>query len=163
MLAYDHQEQVRAFHKATGLPHPDCPVLPDVKTQQLRANLIVEESNEFINALDVVRPADLVARINILTQIADALADLLYVTYGAAVTFGIDIQPVFQAVHEANMRKVGGPVREDGKRLKPPGWKGPEARIKELLLAQSDKPARVPPGDGIPWEGLYSVPRRTTG
>lgn len=54
---------------------------------------------------------------------ADALIDIIYVTIGAAVKWGIDLAPLWEAVHGANMRKAGGPVRADGKKLKPPGWK----------------------------------------
>lgn len=51
------------------------------------------------------------------------LTDLLYVTYGALVAFGVEPDAVFAEVHRANMQKVAGPQREDGKQLKPEGWR----------------------------------------
>ncbi len=47
------------------------------------------------------------------------MADLLYVVYGAAVSYGIDMDPVFREVHRSNMSKVGGYKRADGKWVKP--------------------------------------------
>ena len=50
------------------------------------------------------------------------MADLLYVVYGTAVSYGIDMDPVFREVHRSNMSKVGGYKREDGKWVKPPTY-----------------------------------------
>ena len=88
----------------------------------LRRRLIAEEAKEFEEAATVP------------DQI-DALCDLLCVTYGAAVEMGIDLESFFELVHEANLRKVPGPVREDGKKLKPEGWKPPdiEGELHRLL------------------------------
>ena len=61
-----------------------------------------------------------------LVEMVDALCDLLYVTYGAAVDLGVDLQPFFAEVHRCNMAKVGGRRREDGKWLKPAGWTPPD-------------------------------------
>ena len=47
------------------------------------------------------------------------MADLLYVVYGTAVSYGIDMDPVFREVHRSNMSKVGGYKRDDGKWVKP--------------------------------------------
>ncbi len=110
------QGRVRQFHRAMGLTVNDSPTWPSVGEQGLRVDLIDEEAEEFVRA---VRDHDMV-------DVADALADLLYVVYGAAATFGIDIQPVFDEVHRSNMAKVGGRRREDGKILKPEGWQPPD-------------------------------------
>ena len=67
-------------------------------------------------------------------HVADGLADLIVVTIRASLIWGIDLRPVWDEVHRANMAKVGGPVREDGKRLKPPGWTPPN--IAEVLAKQ---------------------------
>lgn len=108
--------QVGAFHARFGVPQPRAPSVPDARVRALRVALIREELDELAEATsreDVV-------------GVADALADLLYVTYGAAIAWGIDIRPVFTEVHATNMAKAGGPVREDGKVLKPAGWRPPD-------------------------------------
>ena len=58
-------------------------------------------------------------------EVADGLVDLIYVTIRAALIWGIDLRPVWEEVHRANMRKVGGEMRSDGKILKPEGWEAP--------------------------------------
>lgn len=86
----------------------------------LRADLIAEEAAETVAA---IRAGDMIETI-------DGLCDLIYVCIGAAVCFGVPLQPFWDEVHESNMRKGDGPMRADGKRLKPEGWQGP--RIAEL-------------------------------
>ena len=109
------QAMVAAFHRQFGLIAPD-----DVDLERfpgdLRVRLIQEEADEFAAA---VRDRDL-------PEMVDALCDLLYVTYGAAVALGVDLEPFFAAVHEANMAKRGGYPREDGKWMKPDGWQPPD-------------------------------------
>jgi predicted HAD superfamily Cof-like phosphohydrolase len=61
-----------------------------------------------------------------LPELADALADLDYVVEGARLEFGINGAPIATEVHRANMAKLDGPVREDGKKQKPEGWKPPD-------------------------------------
>jgi predicted HAD superfamily Cof-like phosphohydrolase len=62
----------------------------------------------------------------------DAICDLLYVTYGAAIALGIDVEPFFAEVHRSNMSKLGldgKPIyREDGKVTKPSSWSPPNLR-----------------------------------
>lgn len=58
--------------------------------------------------------------------VADALADIQYVVNRFAVIWGIDLRPIHDVVHAANMRKVGGELREDNKVMKPPGWQPPD-------------------------------------
>ena len=64
---------------------------------------------------------------NDLVNIASELADILYIVFGTAHSYGIPIDKVFEAIHNANMAKLdesGQPIRrEDGKVLKPAGWK----------------------------------------
>lgn len=112
------QKQVEEFHAATN-----CEIgkSPGIRFPQLRANLIHEEAIETVNA---IKNGDLVEAI-------DGMCDLLYVVFGTAVSFGIDLEPFFNEVHRTNMLKTTGPIREDGKRLKPEGWQPP--RIKEML------------------------------
>lgn len=107
------QRQIQAFHRKFG--HV-IGTTPQISRPELRVKLIHEEAKE---TCDAIEAGDLPAA-------ADGMADLLYVTIGTAVEFGIDIQPIFDEVHRANMRKVGGGKRADGKTLKPPGWKEPD-------------------------------------
>ena len=109
------QAMVAAFHRQFGLTAPDNVDLERFPGE-LRVRLIQEEADEFAAA---VRERDL-------PEMVDALCDLLYVTYGAAVALGVDLEPFFAAVHEANMAKHGGYRRADGKWMKPNGWQPPD-------------------------------------
>lgn len=122
---YHPTAMLREFHAAMGDPLPTAPIFPSPERMALRAVLIHEELDELETAM----------RVYDLVEAADAIADLLYVVYGTAVTFGIDIEPIFHAVHANNMTKVGGERRADGKFLKPDGWQPPE--IERLLAEQS--------------------------
>ena len=92
------------------------PEFPDEKVQKLRISLIEEELEEFKEAIE---NKDVVG-------VADALTDILYVTYGAGAAFGIDLDKCFEEVHNSNMSKLdrdGRPIyREDGKILKGPDY-----------------------------------------
>jgi predicted HAD superfamily Cof-like phosphohydrolase len=107
------QDDVRAFHEALGIPVGESPA---IRRAELRATLIEEEATETCEA---IRAGELVEAI-------DGLCDLLCVTYGAALEFGVDLAPFWAEVHESNMAKAGGPVRADGKVLKPEGWQPPD-------------------------------------
>lgn len=120
----DAQSKVREFHKAFGIRIEETPTLADEATRALRINLIQEELDELKTAFSTGN----------LVDAADALADLLYVTYGAAVSLGIDMEPVFAEVHRSNMTKIGGRKREDGKWIKPAHYS--PADIKSALDAQ---------------------------
>jgi predicted HAD superfamily Cof-like phosphohydrolase len=61
-----------------------------------------------------------------LPAFADALADIDYVVEGARLEFGINGSPIADEVHRANMAKLGGPKRADGKHMKPEGWTPPD-------------------------------------
>jgi predicted HAD superfamily Cof-like phosphohydrolase len=109
------QAMVAAFHRRFGSPPPEQPNLQSFPGA-LRVRLIQEEADEFAQAVAEGDVAEMV----------DALCDLLYVTYGAAVDLGVDLEPFFAEVHRSNMAKVGGRRREDGKWLKPAGWMPPD-------------------------------------
>ncbi|GAA0509936.1 hypothetical protein [Deinococcus depolymerans] len=129
--------RLRAFHDAIGEVPPAGPTVPDGRLLALRRALIREEFGEAeaeFEALDrrvrqgePVPPEDL-------TPLAHELVDLLYVTYGALDRLGVDADAVFAEVHRANMTKVSGPVRADGKLLKPPGWQ--PANVRAVLSRQ---------------------------
>lgn len=108
------------FHEAFGLPREPLPTTHvGDSLAQLRVRLLQEEVDEFALATE---QRDLVA-------IADALADVVYVAYGSAVTYGIDLEAVVDAVHRSNMSKLdsaGRPVlRKDGKVLKSERYRPP--------------------------------------
>jgi len=113
---FDPFAAVLQFHCRFGVAIGERPALPEQGIVALRLDLIEEELAELRAA---IQDQDMV-------EVADALADLLYVTYGAAIAFGIDIRPVFEEVHRANMAKLGGAMRADGKLLKPDGWMPPD-------------------------------------
>lgn len=123
------QKAVKEFHRVMGMNDNEKPARVDPETAGLRIAVIAEEFNEFIEA---VAMEDLV-------EVADALGDLIYVVYGAANAYGIDLEPVFNEIHDSNMKKVDpktGKVRyrEDGKVLKPEGWQKP--RLISIIEAQ---------------------------
>jgi predicted HAD superfamily Cof-like phosphohydrolase len=122
---------VAAFHLAFDLPRRVTPAIADAPELliQLRIALLQEEVSEFAEA---AQKRDLVG-------VADALADIVYVAYGAAVTFGIDLDAVVAEVHRANMSKLderGRPVlRSDGKVCKSDRYRPPD--IAAVLAAQA--------------------------
>jgi predicted HAD superfamily Cof-like phosphohydrolase len=88
---------------------------------QLRSRLIYEESSEVLVELES-EGVDKAA-------LTKELADLLYVVYGTAITFGLPLDTVFNRVHASNMSKLvdGKPLyREDGKVLKGPNYQPPK-------------------------------------
>jgi predicted HAD superfamily Cof-like phosphohydrolase len=125
------QRDVSDFHReVVGIADP---VTPAIRRPALRAELIREEARETVDAIEA---GNLVAAI-------DGFCDLLCVVYGAALEFGIDLEPFWDEVHRTNMAKAGGPLREDGKRLKPPGWTPPD--IAGILRSMAAENAQVTP------------------
>jgi predicted HAD superfamily Cof-like phosphohydrolase len=140
------EQMVREFHRVVvgaDAPEPEVPTaeLRDDRLY-LRGTLIVEEVTELLAAMcgyhgktekafknqmkamwdamwEQRRSPDLV-------EIADGCVDSHVVISGTALEFGIPEDAVYVEVHRSNMDKAGGPVRADGKRLKPEGWKPPD-------------------------------------
>ncbi|MDV6375836.1 hypothetical protein [Deinococcus arenicola] len=130
-------ERLREFHRAIGLSLPTRPTVPPADVLALRRTLIAEEAAEVDHEFAALEGRELTPPD--LAPLAHELADLLYVTYGAFVTLGIDADAVFAAVHRANMNKTTGPKRADGKQLKPPGWQGADIRaVLERLGGTTD-------------------------
>ena len=94
-------DDVKTFMQTFGQEIKIKAEFPEEKIVKLRYNLIQEELNELQNA---IKTKDL-------KEIADALTDILYVTYGAGHAYGIDLDKCFKEVQKSNMSKLG----EDGK------------------------------------------------
>ena len=113
-------ERVKVFMETFGQEVKTNIELPDKQTQKLRVRLIQEELTELIQALAT----------NDEIEVADALTDILYVTYGAGHAFGVDLDACFREVQESNMSKLGEdgkPVyRSDGKVQKGPNYWKPD-------------------------------------
>ena len=88
----DYLEMVREFHYKYDHHTQNRPVWPPAATIDLRDKLIREEAGEFHSSYTMI-------------QIADAIGDLLYVTFGAALAYGIPIEEVFTEIHRSNMTK----------------------------------------------------------
>ena len=113
-------EKVKLFMLTYGQEVKTKASLSDEKTNQLRLDLISEELDELTNAM---KEKDL-------TEVADALTDILYVTYGAGHAFGIDLDKCFDEVQNSNMSKLGDdgkPIyNEAGKVMKGPNYFKPD-------------------------------------
>ena len=113
-------ESVKVFMRTFGQEIKDKPSFPSAKITQLRHSLIKEELNELKEAIDK----------NNLKEVADALTDILYVTYGAGHAFGINLDACFTEVQSSNMSKLGKdgkPIyNEHGKVLKGPKYFKPD-------------------------------------
>tara|TARA_B100000586_G_scaffold244864_1_gene200034 strand:- start:83 stop:454 length:372 start_codon:yes stop_codon:yes gene_type:complete len=94
-------DDVKTFMQTFGQEVKIKAEFPEEKIVKLRYHLIKEELNELQNA---IKTKDL-------KEIADALTDILYVTYGAGHAYGIDLDKCFKEVQKSNMSKLG----EDGK------------------------------------------------
>lgn len=125
-------EKIVEFHAALEAT-PTAPTIPHPDTLSLRRTLIQEEYREVMAAFAdafTVLDGEMDTAVD-LAPLAHELADLLYVVYGTFATLGINADAVYAEVHRANMEKLGGPRRADGKLLKPPGWQ--PANIRDIL------------------------------
>ena len=113
-------EKVGIFMKTFGQDVKQSSSFSTDKINKLRVSLIKEELDELIEAMD---KKDLV-------EVADALTDILYVTYGAGHAFGINLDDCFEEVQSSNMSKLGKdgrPIYNDkGKVMKGPNYFKPD-------------------------------------
>ena len=121
-----YQQKVKEFMTVFGQDCPQKPIVPDLQTRILRVKLLLEEVLELTEAsglkivdsfgfefskklltdkdgIQIIENSDMKPDI---VEVADAIADISYVNYGAALAYGIDIQPVEQEVHSSNMTKL---------------------------------------------------------
>lgn len=129
----DEQAMVEAFHSKFEIVVQATPQDLNEETKELRVRLIQEEFDELKEAM---------ASGN-LAAVAKELADLLYVTYGTAVSYGIDMDPVFREVHRSNLSKIGGYKRADGKWVKPPTYS--PADIESIVEIQREQQTAARP------------------
>ena len=112
--------KVGTFMKTFGQEVKTKPSFSSDKINKLRIDLIKEELDELKDAMDN----------NDLLEVADALTDILYVTYGAGHAFGIDLDKCFDEVQNSNMSKLGEndePIyNESGKVMKGPNYFKPD-------------------------------------
>lgn len=118
-------KDVAMFMETFGQTVKTEPEMVSAELCKLRIDLIEEELDELKEAI----------KNNDLVEIADALTDILYVTYGAGHAFGLDLDACFKEVQASNMSKLGEdgkPIyRDDGKILKGPNYFTPD--LKKVL------------------------------
>jgi predicted HAD superfamily Cof-like phosphohydrolase len=113
-------EKVKKFMEIFGQEIKEKAAFPNNKVTSLRYDLIKEELEEFREAIDS----------RDIKEVADALTDILYVTYGAGHAFGINLDKCFEEVQNSNMSKLdpyGKPIfNEKGKVMKGPNYFKPD-------------------------------------
>lgn len=142
---------------ALDLPARDVPGLQLLDFERLR-NIVREEAEEFDIAMENLENALARQKENKppigkgkthqdevnghWASVIDAVCDTIVVLHNTTNGMGVDIEPFFEEVHRTNMAKIGGPIREDGKRLKPEGWEPPRIRpmLENLVAAGEAKP-----------------------
>jgi predicted HAD superfamily Cof-like phosphohydrolase len=136
------ERDVANFMSEMGQRRMTAPdMYPTPQLLDFRTSLITEEFDETIDAMLQLKRPDLTPhqRMYWMSEVADGVVDLIYVLIGTTLSLGIDIEEVWDEVHRANLAKTDGPIREDGKRLKPEGWEPPNVfRIIAEQLAESD-------------------------
>ena len=114
--------KVKVFMDTYGQDVKEKAEFPENKIVQLRIDLIEEELNELKEA---IKNKDIV-------EVADALTDILYVTYGAGHSFGVNLDQCFDEVQRSNMSKLGedgNPIYNDsGKVMKGPNYFAPNLK-----------------------------------
>ena len=119
-------QKVETFMNIFGQDVKSKPEIPDKKTVKLRLSLIKEELQELEHAIND----------NNIIEIADALTDILYVTYGAGHAFGINLDSCFEEIQQSNMSKLGRDNKplynDEGKVMKGPNYFKPN--LKKILF-----------------------------
>lgn len=150
LVQSSQQRRVERFMSDAGQTVRLFPSKPTDAERELRAKLILEEAFETIDALgvQVMLDADNIHVGNVtagkvsfkvnscfnIVEAVDGCCDLMVVTLGTLSTIGVGDFHVIETVLDANDAKLTGPIREDGKRLKPEGWQPPN--IGEELVLQ---------------------------
>ena len=127
----DIYDKVLEIRKKLNLPVSMQPRLLDSAEISFYARFLMEELSELLKAHEK----------GSLTDAADAIADLAYVTMGCAHHMGRPLPQILDIVHVCNMKKVPGETNRGTQQdaMKPADWTGPEDMIALLLLAKSRK------------------------
>jgi predicted HAD superfamily Cof-like phosphohydrolase len=145
------RNQVEVFMQSIQQATPRKPGVPSVAVLKLRGRLIIEEAIEFLEALYAGDEqaetflgnlkAEVLAGITDTEPLTpdfpgmvDALGDILVVTEGSNIAFGVNGEKVLDEIMKKNMEKVSGPTDAHGKRQKPPGFTPPD--IAQVLREQ---------------------------
>jgi phosphoribosyl-ATP pyrophosphohydrolase len=121
------QKDVLDFQVKYKNYHQTKPSVPAEHVRKFRKDLIEEEVvKELIPAIETGN----------IEKVADGIADAIYVLYGTAIAFGIDMEPIWNEVHRSNMEKVRYDNSDEAsnmihKVVKPEGWKPPDI-VREL-------------------------------
>lgn len=150
-------QQYTQFATACEIPQGDINAAPNRAAITLAWSLVHEEVNKEL--APAVAKFQVAPSLENLAEVADGIADSIYVLCQLARACDVPLDAVWQAVHAANMRKVQfGPdgkvlKRPDGKVLKPEGWKPPD--VFKLLLEYSNSKAVEDGSCGAEnWEGF---------
>lgn len=115
-------EQLWEFHEVYNCARSNTVKFSDDATREMRINILKEEWEEYLAAEEE----------NDIVEVADALADIIYIAIGTAVSYGIPMDKIFNEVHASNMSKLdedGNPIyREDGKILKGANYFKPDVK-----------------------------------
>ena len=126
-----YTRKVKEFAQACETKIPERPILMSKEKINFIRQMVRDEMEELAEAKNV-------------TDQADALVDAIYYICDTAVKHGINLDPLFNIVHQANMKKiVKGRVikRKDGKILKPKGWQDPAPLLAEEIERQKQNGA----------------------
>jgi predicted HAD superfamily Cof-like phosphohydrolase len=132
------QTQVAAFHRLFKSPIAPRPTIIEPARVALRASFVVEETFELLEALygslpewamcqEIVKNAlkQRQPRVD-LPKAVDALGDIDFFVEGTRLEFGVEGGSIADEIFRANMAKVGGEIRADGKQMKPKQWTPPD-------------------------------------
>lgn len=137
---------VRRFMEAGRQEVNDYPAIPSQEATQLRHNLLAEEYWEYVaadNNFELARATGEPVSDHHFIDLADALADMVYVIAGTAITYGIDLDEALREVCRSNDTKIvdGQLIRRgDGKILKPEGYEPPD--LAAVLFPQEGEVVR---------------------
>ena len=126
-----YTSKVKEFTQAAEDNLPNHPQMLSLKKIDFIRQMVSDEMEELIAAKDI-------------TEQADALVDAIYYLCDSAVRHGINLDPIFNIVHQANMNKIkNGKVirRGDGKILKPAGWQDPKPLLTKEINRQKQEGA----------------------